>query len=246
MHPWEMVLAHRYAEAVDRYEESLKIQPDDTGLLAEHATALLNLGRLDLALTQLRRANALVHQEVMGESQPYLIDIGTILWLLGRREEAIQTLTASVNGILDRSIKFADNGGGVSQGLLLWYAGLSAPDEKAEKDALNYLRKLATKPRIKYWPGPLALFTLGKTSDMEVILEATGANELDDAIVRARSNLLKRRQLAKALFYFAVRKRDEGLEQECRDSMRACASLENPVLEPEWYLARAETLQPSR
>ena len=240
MDPWEMVLAHRYSEAMRRYEAELKIQPDDTGLLAEYATTLLNLGRLNEALAHLWRANALLNQELMGESQPYLTDIGAILWLLGRRDEAIRTFRASVNGILDGSIKFADNAGGVSQGLLLWYAGLTALDETAKEDALNYLRKLARKPRIKYWPGPLALFVLGRQSHGDVLWEASGGSEIDDAILQARSDLLKRRQLTQALFYFAVQRRSDGLEEECREGMRKCASLENPVLEVEWYLARAE------
>ncbi|HKQ40229.1 MAG TPA: hypothetical protein VJ063_19305 [Verrucomicrobiae bacterium] len=246
MDPWEMILAHRYADAVRAYEAEIRTDPDDPGLLSEHATGLLNLGRLDEALIEYRAANELESRQLNGESQPFLLDIGTILWLLGRRIEAIETFRAAVEGILKARIKFGDNAGGVSQGLLLWYAGLTAGDECAKAEALNYLRKLAEKPRIKYWPGSLALFVLGQKSHCDVLLEVSGASKLDDAILQARSDLFKRRQLTKALFYFAVQQRSDSLEDECRDGMRRCASLENPILELEWYLARAEAHQISR
>jgi tetratricopeptide (TPR) repeat protein len=245
MDPWDMILAHRYAEAVRCYEAELRTNPEDPGLLTEYATGLLNLGRLDEALVSFRRANELESSALAGESQPFLVDIGVTLWLLGKRGEAIETFRAAVDGILDGSIKFGDNAGGVSQGLLLWYAGLTARDETAKQDALKYLRKLARKPRIKHWPGHIALFVLGQGSQRDVLLQAAGKIALEEAVGQVKDNLLKRRDLVKALFYFAVQRRAEGVEEKCREGMIQCASLENPILEPEWYLARAEANAPA-
>jgi len=65
-------------------------------------------------------------------------------------------------------------------------------------------------------------------------LMASGSNDV------AKIEALKRRRLCQALFYVAVAKRDQGDEAGCADGMRQCHALENPLLEEEWYLARAE------
>jgi len=241
MKPWEMILAHRYEEAASMYQEKLRSQTEDSGLLSAHATAMLGLGRLEEALDGFIRANALASAQLKGETQPYLKTIGAILWLLRKHDESIQTFKMAVDGIADGSIKFADNAGGVSQGLLLWCAGVSTADEEVKNHSLRYLRNVAKKSRIKYWPGVLGLFLLGKKTNEEVIQEVCGTSDLDMGISRFSTDLLKRRGLVKALFYFAVRKRDEGDEQGCRATMAKCASLENPVLEEEWFLADAES-----
>jgi hypothetical protein len=175
-----------------------------------------------------------------------LINVGTVLWLLGRREEAIATYKAAVDGILTGTIHYADLAGGVSQGLLLWYAGVTSADEKATQHALKYLRNRAKRRAISSWPGPLALFVLGRKTQEEALLATSGFTQVDAAIHRAKTDLLRRRELVQALFYFAVRHRSEGDEEQCRAGMIQCAGLENPIIEQEWYLARAEAEQASR
>jgi tetratricopeptide (TPR) repeat protein len=237
--PWSLVLAHHYGEALVIFDGR---RGPDSGALeaANRSTALLCLGRLSEALAGFRTASERAIQESRGESRAYQAEIGAILWLLGRRDEAIATFRAAVDGVLDGSIKYADNAGGVGQGLLLWYAGVTTRDGAATEHSLKYLRKLAKRPRIKYWPGPLALLALGQKTEQEVLLEACGSSDLDVAIKQASADLLKRRELAQSLFYFGVRKRSEGHEEGCRQRMITCARLENPILEAEWYLARAE------
>ncbi len=78
--------------------------------------------------------------------------------------------------------------GGVEQGVLLWCAGIIAPDAGASEHALKYLRKLAGKSRIQYWPGPLALFALGERSEEEVLKEACGVGQVDAAADEANKN----------------------------------------------------------
>ena len=43
-----------------------------------------------------------------------------------------------------------------------------------------------------------------------------------------------------ACFYAAVTKRNQGDAAACAAGMRQCCALENPLVEEEWYLARAE------
>jgi len=243
MNPWEMILTRKYAEAAGSYGAELSKHPDDPGLLSSYAIAMRGLGRLVEALNAFRRANSLASARLNGETQPYLEQIGSTLWLLGRHDEAIQTFTAAVDGIVQGSIKFADNAGGVSQGVLLWYAGLSAPDVKAKTHAIKYLAKLAKKARAKYWPGPLALLVLGLKTSEGVLEEICGTADLDECIRRAGGDLLTRRRLVKTLFYLAACERDKNDERKCHTLMAKCAGIENPVLEVEWYLARAEAAQ---
>jgi tetratricopeptide (TPR) repeat protein len=240
MKPREMLFSHRYAEAAKVYKTQLESKPDDSGLLSAHAIAMLALGRYEEALKGSRRANAIANAELKGETQPYIERIGSILWLLGRRDEAIQTFQSGVDGIINGSIKYADNAGGVSHGLLLWYAAVSADNVEASRHALNYLGKLAKKSRIDYWPGALALYVIGAKLEEDVILEVCGARQLHEAFNRAKNDLLVRRRLAQSLFYFATREREKGHKNQCQCGMVQCASLENPILENEWYLACAE------
>lgn len=240
MKPWEMILAHQFSEAAKIYETQLESKPGDAGLLGGHATALLALGKFEEALKRASQANAIESAEMKGETQPYIEMVGSILWILGRRDEAIQTLRTAVDGVIDGSIKYADNAGGVSQGLLLWYAGVTAADEKSKTYALKYLSKLTKKSRVKYWPGPLALFALGQMPEEEVLVELCGTNDLQESVRQAKDDLLKRRCLVQSLFYFATQKRAKGNEEQCRIGMAKCTDMENPVLEVEWYLARAE------
>lgn len=240
MRPWEMVLAHKYDEAMECYEARLKENPEDEGSLDGYATVLLCTERYEKALAMLERASALTDPRLRGESQPYLKRIGAVLWLSGRRHDAIRTFRTATDGILNGSIKFADNAGGVSQGMLLWYAGVTARDTETVKHAERYLRRLSKKSRIQYWPGPVAVFVLGEKTFGDLLLAATGSSDLEGATVKASSDLLVRRQLVVALFYSATKARSEGREDTCNAWMTACAQLENPILEPEWFLARAE------
>jgi hypothetical protein len=178
-------------------------------------------------------------------AQPYLDFIGGICWLLGQPEEAIRSFKAAVDGILDRSIKYADVAGGVSQGLLLWYAGVTAHQEPAKVHATDFLGRLARGRQINYWPGPLALLLLGHKTAEQVLFGLSGCASVSDSIERAQTSLLIRRRLAKALFYIAAQHRGHGAEQQCRRLMAKCCSIPNPVLEIEWYLASWEANGPA-
>jgi len=240
MKPWEMILAHRFEEAAKIYREKVHDSPEDPGPVGGLATAMLCLGRLTEALEYFRKANAIENRELRGQSEPYLEKIGGILWILGRRLEALQTFKRKVDGIGDGSIKYSDNAGGISPGLLLWFASIGTGDQSVTAHSLKYLTKLAKKSRIHYWPGPIALFLLGKSSIDEVLSAACGTPDFQQCNSIATGDLLKRRQLVNALFYLAVRARDLGDEDKCRELLSQCRELRNPVLEIEWYLSDSE------
>jgi tetratricopeptide (TPR) repeat protein len=234
---WQLVLGHRYVEALAAYDARARAEPiTDYIEIADRATALLCLGRHSEALDGFRRASELSYKG----SGAYLEEIGAVLWLLDRRVEAIQTFRQAAEGILKGSIHYADLAGGVSEGLLLWYAGITNKDGAATEFAVRYLSKLSRKRRIKSWPGPLALFALGRTSFNRVLEDKWWTDDLSRIMTQAQVDLLKRRELVQALFYLATSKRLAGAEDECHSLMAQCSVLENPVLEVEWYLARAE------
>lgn len=240
MTPEELVFSHRYEEGAAECEHQLEVSPDDGYLLAWHARAMLCLGRLPEALKEYQRVDQLEKARIEG-SPGNILTIGAILWLLGRTSEAIQTFRAAADGIEDYTIKFGDNAGGVSPGLLLWYTAVTARDADAREHAVARLRNRARdRGAIKYWPGSLALFVLGAASRDDVLVQACGTSDPKRAAREAAKDLLKRRRLARALFYFGTHARAQGPEDECLKHMRAVASLENPIIELEWYLARGE------
>ena len=151
-----------------------------------------------------------------------------------------------VEGILDRSIEFGDLAGGVQQGLLLHYMGVTVKDRKAVEFALSYLRKLAKKTSINRWPGHVARYTLEEISfdDMlrAAVEESSGTEPLDPTL----KGLLTRRYTCVALFHDGVRHRAEGQEKLCIDRMRECTAIDARFIEPECYLARYEVERAAR
>ena len=241
MDPWNLVLDHRYSAALEAYEaNNRRGLSEDAFEIANRSTVLLCLGRLSEALNGFEYANQLASRQLHGETQPYLNYIGAILWLQGKRDDAIQIFTAAVDGVLNGSIKFADNAGGVSQGLLLWYAGITTPNNAAKAQALMYLDRLSNKSRIKDWPGPLALHALGKINQEDLLRDASDCLGLEMAINQSKTDVMMRRKLVRMLFYNAVGKRSSGAEAACQTGMIQCANVENPIIEIEWYLAKAE------
>jgi tetratricopeptide (TPR) repeat protein len=241
MDAWQFLLAHRYHDALIAYDERRRLGVVQDSLeIANRCTALLCLGELNQALEGFEKANALAAERLRGETQPYLAEIGAILWLLGRRSDAIITWRSAVDGVLDGSTKFADNAGGVSQCLLLWYGAITDGDARNGAHAEKCVQELAKKSRIEQWPGVLGLFALGKKTRRELVFEACGGADLKEALARADGDLLRRRRLVKTLFYLATSCRATGEEDGCVGFMTECASMENPILEIEWYLARSE------
>jgi hypothetical protein len=159
---------------------------------------------------------------------------------LGDHTLAIKLMRGLAEGILDGSINYGDSAGGVEQGLLLYYMGTTANDHDSASFALKYLRNRAERSAIQSWPGPLARYYLGEVSFEDVLAAATGQSNVAAAELAAKRNFLSLRQLCDALFHDGIKRRAQGAEDLCLARMRQCCSLEDPLIELAWYLARYE------
>jgi len=246
-----LLRSHKYSEAVAACRQTLSVNPSDFGAMDTMATALRALGKYEEALPLFERLDAHRKESKITPGSPgRQEDISCLHWLLGNRQKAIELMRGLVDGILDRSIQYGDLAGGMQQGLLLYYMGVTErqPDQAAcaldyMRNRINRLKRLLPGLPVDYWPVPVARCYLGDLAFDELLAFATGQRDLPEAIEVARVKLLSRRQLCVALFHDGVRSRALGAEDRCLARMRECYGLEDPLLEPEWYLARHEVEQ---
>lgn len=238
MEALDLLTAHRYTEAIDAYRARLQSEPEHWPSIDGLASALQASGAYAEALPLLERVDA--YERRLPGSPGRKVDMACLYWCLDEHVQAKQFIRAAVDGILDRSIEFADLAGGVQQGALLYFMGIATQDADATKFALSYLRKLSRKSRIKYWPGPVALYLLDQIDIEALLIAACGQSNPAEASRAVEKDILLRRQLCVALFYVGIRRRAQGHEAECLTWLQACVALRNPLVEPEWYLAKYE------
>jgi len=235
--------SHKYQEATAEARRLHALDVDDIGPIGCLAKSLLALGDCAAALPLFDQVDKHVRSDerVSGQSGRR-IWMSSMYWMLGNHVEAIRLMGEMVDGILDGSIEFGDAAGGVKQGLLLYYMGASAADGNATSKALGYLRTRVKLRAVALFPGPVARYYLGEINFEDVLSAATKnkARDVSSAIDVAKTDLLSRRWLSVALFHDGVIARVRGNEVHCQERMHECFSLENPLLEPEWYLARSE------
>jgi len=239
---------HQYFDAIAECRKQLQTDPDDIGAMDILAGALMALERYEEALTLYQRVSVYEREDKIARGRPgRRKEISCIYWFLGDRPKAISLMRELVDGIIDRSIQYGDAAGGVEQGALLYYMGITAHDAESADFALKYLRNRAKRFAITkwlantVWPVPLARYYLGEIDFAELLeTAARRARDVPTAVAIARHDLLARRQLCVAFFHDGVMRRAEGAEKECLARMRECYALEDPLIEPEWYLARHE------
>ncbi len=207
------------------------------------ADALVALERYEEAFPLFERIDA--HEKARANITPghpgRQMDISCLYWFMGDHTKAIALMRGMVDGILDGSIQYsADIAGGMTQGLLLSYMGVTAHCSDQVTFALDYMRKRTRKYFPDSWPNPVVRYYLGEISFGDLLAKATGQQELAQAVEVARVKLLSRRQLCVVLFHDGVKSRIQGDEGHCLTRMRECYALENPLIEHEWYLARYE------
>ena len=195
--PWHLISAHQYEKALAAYDAILAAGENYPAIVANRAIALLCLGHICLKrLEGFATANDIARQDRGApKSAPYLSAMGTVLWLIGDRSVAKELYRSAADGIRYRTIGYADASGGVGEGLLLWYAGITTKDRNTTEHALDYLTRLAKKSRIKSWPGPLAQFVLERQSFNEVLRTPSKPTICWKLQSRAKSDILKRREL---------------------------------------------------
>lgn len=239
MKPYDLILGNRFEEAIEVYNAriSQSAVPDPLELNSR-GTAFLCLQRYAEALGDFLTANDLHRKSLKGSGG--LIDkVSVTNWLMGNREEAIRIGRRAVDELITREVGYTDLAGGAGPGLLLWYMAISM-DESDQRDlALKYLENLAKGSRIKYWPGPLAEFAIGKIPFADALKRGT-TRKYELTIENAEKDLLARRRFCQGLFYNGVKKLEGGDRIGFMDEMKLCYGLENPLIEMEWYLARHE------
>jgi hypothetical protein len=163
--------------------------------------------------------------------------------MLGSEAKAMQMMRGLAIGVLDGTVNYGDAAGGVTQGLLLYYMGVSDSRPQEVAFALDYMRNRINRCVSQVWPAPVAQHYLGDIT-FEQLLEA--ANRRANLAVKLEAwkiDLGRRRRLSVALFHNGIRGRAQGDNELCLARMRECCELENPILEQEWYLARYENVR---
>ena len=163
-------------------------------------------------------------------------------WMAGDRQAGLDIIRDLVVAVRDGTITFTDFAGGVSQGLILCYMAITLRSIADVDLAMNYLKTLASRPRIKNWPGPAALFLLGGLTFGQAMKNAADTAQ---SMPEADQEGWMRRYLAPLLFAAGTERRMAGDEAGARKFFTECASLTNPLVEYEWYLAKSEALSPS-
>jgi tetratricopeptide (TPR) repeat protein len=240
----DLLRAGQYADAVEMAEVRLGADPDDWGAINGLASALQAVGKFEDALPLFEKLDRHDRSDPVVSGRPgRQKDIACLYWLTGRSRDAIQSMHGLAQGVLDGSVRYGDAAGGLKQGLLLYYMGAAVEDAGEKSFALSYLRdrvKRIDSHAYYVWPIPVARFYLEEIGFENVLQEAAGGPDLANAIKAAGENLMIRRKMCVALFHDGVFSATGGHRNEFLSRMRECYSLQNPLLEPEWYLARNE------
>ena len=233
---WDLYTARRFDEAVVAYRMQLKEEPRKKwSNLDGLAESLMGASRYAEAIPLLEEVSDRRISELAG-SAGSREQIAVCHWMIGDRQKALDLIRRLVEDVRDGTVTFTDFAGGVSQGLILCYMGITLRSLPDVDLAMNYLKNLATKPRIKNWPGPAALFLLGGLTFGEAF---KNANDSADEKPTEQDGW-RRRHLAPLLFAAGTERRMAGDEPGAHRFFSECASLTNPLVEYEWYLAKGE------
>jgi hypothetical protein len=252
----ELMWSHRYAEAVIHLRQDLAKNPEDKLAIEWMAKALRALGEYGESLLHFERLAGFRRDDNVASilapgSAAWQIDIACLHWLLRDHTKAISLMHGLTAGTLDGTIKYGDEAGGMSQGLLLYYMAVTSSISDEASFALDFLRD-----RVKWitrtmgalndgWRCRIARQYLGEVP-FESVVDAIEHPRHRSVADPATIELAKRRRLVVALFHSGIRSRALGEEKQCLARMRECYGLENPLIDDEWYLARYEVEKADR
>jgi hypothetical protein len=236
----QLFIDRRFDEAVDAYKRQLLDNPREKWANIDGlGQSLMGAGRYAEAIPRLEEVDK-YDKDCPPGSPGRSEQLSVCHWMIGDRECALAIIKELVIGVRDGKITFTDFAGGTSQGVILCYMAATMGVPSDIELAMTYLKKLAKSRYITSWPGPAALFLLGRMSFDDAAKSATGFADLTQAKNAAEHGLLKRRWLTNLLFAAAVGRRLASDEPGCRRWMAECAGLTNPLVEYEWYLAKSE------
>jgi hypothetical protein len=229
---------YRFAESVAAYRRQLGDAPDAWANIEGMGHALMAIGEFAEAIPYLERIDR-YYGESPGKPGRQ-IDLSICRWMIGEREIGCEIIKNLVIAVRDGKVYYTDIAGVVTQGLILCYMAATLHVRPDIDLAMKFMKKLAARGRIQYWPGPAALFLLGGLTFGDAVKDATGVADLAQAKAVAEQHLMTRRQLVDILFAAATERRMAGDEAGCHFLMSECAGLTHPQVEYIWYLAKGE------
>lgn len=237
----QFMRSRRFEEAVAAYRKQLQEEPEKKwNNMDGLAESLMGAGRYAEAIPFFEEVSA-NRQSHLPASAGCQQQISVCHWMIGDRQVALDIIRDLVVAVRDGRITFTDFAGGVSQGLILCYMGITLRSVADVSLAMNYLKTLASRPRIKNWPGPAAQFLLGGLTFGQAMKNAADTAQ---SMPEADQEGWMRRYLAALLFAAGTERRMAGDEPGARKFFTECASLTNPLVEYEWYLAKGEATPP--
>jgi tetratricopeptide (TPR) repeat protein len=240
---FKLLARRQYAKAAALFTREIDDHPESQHFLGR-GDAFVGLGQYAQALEDYRTATEYRHRERGGcldDLGP--ISIGATLWLMDREKEAAATWHEGVKALLDGKTTYADAAGGVTTGLLLWFASFRGELDEFRNDALRLLKDRARARRIESWPGPIALFALGRLSERALLDAAVSRPSFTQYI---QPDTLKRgddKNVSQASFYLAA-SAIQSDQPRARERLQTCISRGDDIRPfPEFYLARHELLR---
>jgi tetratricopeptide (TPR) repeat protein len=245
--------SNKYDEVVVQSRQRILANPEDGDAIYSLASALRAQGEYHEAVQWLERLDILrkrfeaLYPPVRGGPGSGLT-IACLQWMMGNRSEGVSRMHGMVAGILDGSIQYGDAAGGMEQGLLLHYMGVTEKQPDEISYALNYLRNRVKRLRSRLqnpltvtWPCSVAEYLLGDVG-FDAVKERINREgpRLNVPDAAERYEQLRRFRLATAVFHDGVKSRAAGDEDRCLARMRECCELVDPPLSNRDYLARDE------
>jgi tetratricopeptide (TPR) repeat protein len=240
----QLLRDRRFNESVEAYRRQLSEGSDEWGNTEGLGHALMAAGEFAEAIPYLDKVSKYASSLYPGAlgRQP---ELSVCHWMIGDRDRGLRIIRDLVVAVRDRKIGYADISGGVPYGLILCYMAITLGSKSDVDLAMKYLKKISARAWIENWPGPVAKFLLGGLTFGEALKEASGSADLAGAKKWAAQDSWGPRRLAPLLFAAGTERRMAGDEAGCRMFMTECASLRNPLVEYEWYLAKSEATSPS-
>jgi hypothetical protein len=240
---WDLIALGHYDDAATELAEYIDGGSIHVGIghFANKAIAEVAAGRPLEAEQTLTQGDAFAERGNASFGS-LLLKLSQVQWLNGHVEEAVSSLMSRIQGLKEGSMIYADSAGGGEEGLILNYYGVRLDRTPLIESAHDWLNRVLRRNRfgLRSWPGPLVRWFFGELDDVAALTAACGAGSMETALVTAKTDVLARRQLIEFCFHRAVRAYAEGERSRSRELLETVVSLENPLVEDAWFLARRE------
>jgi tetratricopeptide (TPR) repeat protein len=232
---WEAMTRGEYKLAMKLYKKA----PRQSGPF------LNNMAYAALCLEQYEEARSTFSEVQRGyetREAPYSgrTDVAVATWLCGDRPTAIELLKTELSAIESGRTGYLDDGFGVNEGEILYYFGVASGNRSVIDRACSYLEVRHRKPLGRSWPSGLLEYLLDMSTEKEIqdiiSREAVGAKDKACAVLATKAQM-------KFDFCRAIKAHARDGAQAARMRYSEIARRKNPILLPEWYLARSEAKQ---